>query len=156
MPERRALTWKYEEGDGGSEADIGPAWVAGADGESDEVNGGEWLTRAEARIVAGEGGHDFLEDDGDLSFVEKNSQPAPGLDVGDINRKLRRRGVTEEQLRLSDTAIGNLRISGSLLHALPSLVRAPGSPYSTAALYLSPEKTFEALDVLIPGWNNAE
>jgi hypothetical protein len=64
------LYWKYEDGPeaaGGelvdSPADVGPAVITEADGTEREVNGGEWITRAEAQRLANEGNYSLIVDD---------------------------------------------------------------------------------------------
>ena len=60
------LYWKFE--DGPEEAadddpnDVGPAWIDKPDGTSEKVNDGEWITRAEAKRLAAEGGYQLDED----------------------------------------------------------------------------------------------
>jgi hypothetical protein len=95
---RRVLTWKYEDGDGNDDADVGPAWVADADCQSEEVNGGEWLTRGQARALAEQNGDDFFEDDG---REEPSVTPAYAEAVKAINHKLRKLGVSRDELELS-------------------------------------------------------
>jgi hypothetical protein len=66
------LTWKVEDGPEdapleGSPDDVGPAWVTLYAGEeelsTEQLNDGDWLTRAEAERVAAENGYTFAADD---------------------------------------------------------------------------------------------
>jgi hypothetical protein len=60
------LYWKFEDGPEDAENedpnDVGPAWIDRADGTSEKVNGGEWITRAEAKRLASESGYELNED----------------------------------------------------------------------------------------------
>lgn len=95
---RRLVTWKYEDGDGASEADVGPAWISAVDGTSERVAGGNWLTRAQARAFAQEHGHDFYEDDGQ---EDATTGRVDAEAVRAINRRLRRLGVSRDDLELT-------------------------------------------------------
>jgi hypothetical protein len=64
------LYWKYEDGpeNEGDELvdspnDVGPAWIDHADGTSEKVKDGEWITRAEAERLAAENRYDLAIDD---------------------------------------------------------------------------------------------
>jgi hypothetical protein len=66
------LTWKVEDGPEdappeGSPNDVGPAWVTLYAGDeelsTEQVNDGDWLTRADAERVAAEHGYMFAPDD---------------------------------------------------------------------------------------------
>jgi hypothetical protein len=60
------LSWKFEDGPEDAEdedpADVGPAWIERADGTTHEANGGEWITRAEARRLAAAESYRLMED----------------------------------------------------------------------------------------------
>jgi len=61
------LTWKWEDGpedaEGDDPKDVGPAWIDHADGSSERVNDGQWITRAEAQRLAAEKGYEVAMDD---------------------------------------------------------------------------------------------
>jgi hypothetical protein len=61
------LYWKYEEGpedaEGKDPNDVGPVWIDRPDGSSEKANGGEWMTRADARKLAEENGWVLDEDE---------------------------------------------------------------------------------------------
>jgi hypothetical protein len=66
------LVWKFEDGPDDAEdkdpRDVGPAWLDTFEHDpvrparSEDVEDGEWITRAEARHIAGENGYELLED----------------------------------------------------------------------------------------------
>jgi hypothetical protein len=43
--------------------DVGPAWINWPDGREEKANGGEWMTRAEARRLAAEKSYEIEEDE---------------------------------------------------------------------------------------------
>lgn len=43
--------------------DLGPAWINRADGTSEKVNDGGWITRADAERLAAEGGYELAIED---------------------------------------------------------------------------------------------
>jgi len=61
------LYWKWEDGpedaEGDDPNDVGPAWIDHADGTSEKVRDGEWITRAEAERLAAESGFELSIDD---------------------------------------------------------------------------------------------
>lgn len=155
------LTWKLEEpSDSASlDDDIGPAWVDAGPPSSypnGPVSDGRWITRREARAIAEEHGLRFFEDDG--SSPERGEQEdLSGLDVPDINRKLRAAGVSESELNLEERpGRDDVLVWGSMLQSLPSLVRDPESPFTTSMVSMSPEEVLDALDQLAPGWRSGE
>jgi hypothetical protein len=63
VDERGTLYWKWENGRPKKDTpnDVGRAWVIEADGTDRDINGGAWITRAEAERLAGVG--DYTLDD---------------------------------------------------------------------------------------------
>jgi hypothetical protein len=62
LTEQSILYWKWEEGPQINEGvptpgDLGPAWVVQADATERTINGGDWITRAEAERLAEVGKH---------------------------------------------------------------------------------------------------
>ena len=63
------LVWKWEDGDEGTnEPPAGPAWIDTLDGNgkrtsTQNVAGGEWITRDTAIRLARENGHELLLDE---------------------------------------------------------------------------------------------
>jgi hypothetical protein len=61
------LYWKFEDGPENAEIadpnDVGPAWTETPSGDQTAVDGGAWITRAEARRIALDKGYLFEEDD---------------------------------------------------------------------------------------------
>ena len=71
MP-KKTLYWKLEDGpedapEEGSPDDVGPAWLDTYDGDQhigeEKLNGGDWITRAEAHRLAAENGWELSLDD---------------------------------------------------------------------------------------------
>ncbi len=61
-PEPARLYWKFLEGHDDGLDDLGPAWLEQPDGTLSKVNGGDWITRSEARWLAREYGYDLREE----------------------------------------------------------------------------------------------
>jgi hypothetical protein len=63
VPEQATLYWKYEDGppDATDDTadDVGPAWIIEPDGSERDLQGGEWITRAEAKRIASENGYEL-------------------------------------------------------------------------------------------------
>lgn len=64
----RRLVWKWEEGFESGETPVGPAWLdsLGEDGKTEyteQVAGGEWISRDDAIRLAGDNGYDLLLDE---------------------------------------------------------------------------------------------
>jgi hypothetical protein len=130
------LIWKAEDsGVATPEDEVGPAWIHDDDGSRSGLAGpvldGRWITRGEARAIAEEHGLAFIEDEerlpgGDLWL-------GSGLDVAEINRKLRATGVPEADLRLEESGFGDIKVRGdaswdasSLASGLQSRARPAG------------------------------
>ena len=63
VPDKATLYWKYEDGPPDAEEDdpndVRPAWIIEPDGNERDVNEGEWITRAEAKRLASDGGYEL-------------------------------------------------------------------------------------------------
>jgi hypothetical protein len=152
MTARRVLTWKYEDGDGGSDGDVGPAWIAGADAESEDVNGGEWLTRAQARGLAEQHGHDFVEDDGreDPTTARPHAEA-----VKAINRKLRRFGVSRDDLHLA-AGHRDVVLMGAWYHRVddePLIPRDNPFGFRSGGASMSLDEALAKIRRLVPEWD---
>lgn len=157
--DRSSLTWKLEEpaATGSSEDDVGPAWVDSDRGGSPPggaVSGGRWMTRREARAIAEEHALTFIEDDGVVRSRAPQTQSS--LDVDAINRKLRAAGVTESELRLEESGLGDVLVWGTLLQCLPDVADDPDSPFTTEMVTMLPAEALDALDQLVPEWRSFE
>lgn len=149
---RRVLTWKYEDGEGRADADVGPAWIASADGESEQVNGGDWLTRAQARALAEQHGHDFVEDDG----REDSTSTRPHAEaVKAINRELRRFGVSRDDLDLS-AGHHDVFLMGAWYHRVDDKPLIPAdNPFGfrSGGASMSLDEALAKIRRLVPEWD---
>ena len=148
--------WKWEDGDG--ESAVGPAWIDtvedGGRAHSEKAAGGDWISREEARKLAAENGWEYLED--------APEDPNPDAPVGDIdaralNRKLRKLGISKEDVTVASVGGDALFLQGNWLDRLPG-VEPPrvvgGVEYRTGAIGVTPDGLAEALDQLAPGWRD--
>jgi hypothetical protein len=158
---RGTLYWKWEDGPPDAALDdpdgVGPAWVIEADGSEREINGGEWITRAEAVELAVSNGWalDADDDSGDARIDAE----AP-LDVEAVNARLRALGIGPSQLLLlrEEDPPGYILV-GALAHEGVSV--PPLSPWETEASRRSVRLSYPhasavaaRLDELVPGWRN--
>jgi hypothetical protein len=151
------LTWKCEQrvGASTSDDDVGPAWFGSAEATSSfgvSVDGGRWISRGEARAIAEEHGITFFQDD-DGPSSPGASPSGVGIDVECMNRALRDAGLHESELRIEEhPGFHDVRVTGTMLQRLPAFQRPDDSPYVTAMVTMEPQRLYEALDLLAPGW----
>jgi hypothetical protein len=149
---RRVLTWKYEDGEGEADADVGPAWISGGDEALEEVNGGEWITRGQARALAEQNRHDFFEDDGreDLTTTRPHAEA-----VKAINRRLRRFGVSRADLDLS-AGEHDVFLMGAWYHRVDDKPLIPaGNPFGfrSGGASMSLDEALSKIRRLVPEWD---
>ena len=160
------LMWKLEErvrDDGDDGGDMGPAWLdtLGTDGRvlaSERVNGGDWITRDDARKLAEANGYDLRQDDGSTSTDKAATRPAAEIDVDAVNAQLRAAGITEDELIVEKQKGGFLAVTGSLADEdMPPGLQTPPDELEELVLrsmHLPRNATelFELLDDFAPGW----
>jgi hypothetical protein len=152
------LYWKWEDAPTDATEDdpaaVGPAWVIGADGTERNINGGEWITRAEAEELASSNGWALHTDEADPVNVE------PPLDVEAVNARLRVLGISESQLvvQREEDPPGYVLL-GSVANAAVSMF--PLLPEETEESRQSVRHSFPTasavaarLDVLARGWRD--
>jgi hypothetical protein len=161
MGEKGTLYWKWEEGPpdakGDGPSDVGPAWVTEADGSERDVNGGKWITRAEAVELAASNG--WALDAGDDCGDVRADAEMP-LDVDAVNARLRSLGIDATQLLLmrEDDPPGYILVGDLAREGVPM---PPLSAWETAETRRSVRHHYpqvpsvEArLDKLVPGWRD--
>lgn len=155
------LYWKWEDGppdgDPHDPSAVGPAWVIEANGDERDINGGEWITRAEAIEMAAANGWELnAGDDPD------DTLPDAELDVEAVNARLRGLGIDENQLVvLRDEDPPGYVLLGSL--ASGGIRMPPLSPWESEESRQSVRHSFTdgpsvaaRLDKLVPGWRDQE
>jgi hypothetical protein len=166
MPECTTLYWKYEEEPSNVQHDdqlaVGPAWIIEPDGTERDVQGGEWITRAEASRIAHEHGYAF-DDLENVALTAESSHGSESVEVEGLNRQLRAVGVTETQLLIEH--VGDyFDLSGTIpdayaRRAAPKLPdgRVAFSPESSpiGVAVFSEAGLYQQLDSFAPGWREA-
>jgi hypothetical protein len=164
VSDRRVLVWKHEESARASDAvgsstDAGPAWIDTYRGSShlsqEQVAGGRWVTRAEAQDLAEQLGCEIELDDG-IALDTARRSDLDRVDVAGINRKLRKVGIADDQLRVEweDDA---LTLVGSLVDSDPSLPQLPGAPPRDVRHVIQSEEGLSALlNRLAPEWGKVD